>query len=232
MPPLTNGKTALLFGYTGLIGGILAELLLNDDRYSEVKVFVRGNIEKTHPKLKIIINPLHDPNEISDEIMGDELFCCLGTTMKKAGSKAKFEKVDFELPVEIARIASQNGVNKFLVVSSIGANSHAKGFYLKTKGRMEEKIKSFPFGQVVIMRPSLLLGQREEKRMGEEIGKILAGITSFLFKGRLRKFKPIHAENVAKAMLYMANTHSAKRVFESDVIEELSRQQQLISIPA
>ena len=214
----TKNKTALVFGYTGLTGGILTKLLLEDERYSEVKVFTRHDIESEQPKLKVIVNDLDNIDELKEEITGDDLFCCLGTTMKKAGSKAIFEKVDLHLPVDIARIASGNKVNKFLVVSSIGANKKSSNFYLRTKGKMEEAVSSFPFGQLSILRPSMLLGERGEKRMWEEIGKSFMSFFGFLFRGPLKKYRPVHAEKVARAMIHFANVLNAPVICESDRI--------------
>lgn len=222
----TKEKTALVFGQTGLIGGILTKLLLADERYTEVKVFSRRKVEEEHPKLKIVINSLENISEIAGEIKGDDLFCCLGTTMKKAGSKAAFERVDLHLPVEIAAIASANGVNKFLVVSSIGADKKSRGFYLRTKGKMEQAVSSMHFGQISVMRPSLLLGNRGEVRTGEEVGKFLAAVTGFLFRGPLKKYKPIRAEKVAIAMIRLANMLNAPVIHESHKIEEIAVQKQ------
>lgn len=220
----TKEKTALVFGFTGLVGGILTNLLLEDERYSKVKVFLRKRNDFKHPKLEVVVNELENINEIEKEIKGDDLFCCLGTTMKKAGSKTEFEKVDLHLPVTIARIASRNGVNKFLVVSSIGAAKKSSGFYLRTKGRMEEAIVKFPFGQISIFRPSLLLGKRSELRRGEVFGRFLALSMGFLLKGPLKKYRPIHAEKVARAMIRLANMLNAPVIYESDKIEEMGSQ--------
>jgi uncharacterized protein YbjT (DUF2867 family) len=221
MPKKPKKKTALVFGSTGLIGGIITELLLKDDNYHEVRVFSRRKIEIEHPKLKVVINDLEDPDKIAEEIMGDDLFCCLGTTMKKAGSKAAFEKVDLHLPVSVARIASENGVSKFLVVSSIGAGSSSMGFYLRTKGKMEEAVTSFPFRYIAVLRPSLLLGDRREVRKGEEVGKFLATVTMPLYRGPLKKYRPIQGATVAKAMIKLANSQKEGiDFFESDEIEK------------
>ena len=176
--------------------------------------------------MKEIVNSLVSINEIADDITGDDLFCCLGTTIKKAGSKEEFERIDFHLPVEIARIASKNRVNKFIVISSIGADTKSSGFYLKTKGKMEEMVSLLPFRQVSILRPSLLLGERKEIRRGEEFAKFFTTSMQFIFKGRLRKYKPIHAETVAMAMLRLANMVNAPVVYESDKLEELVRRKQ------
>ncbi len=219
----TRGKTAIVFGNTGLIGSILTNLLLVDERYNEVKVFTRRIPEKEHPKLKVIVNNLLLPEEFADEIAGDDLFCCLGTTMKKAGSRKEFERIDLHLPVEIARIASKKGVNKFIVISSIGASPKSTNFYLRTKGKMEEMVSALQFGQVSILRPSLLLGKRGEIRKGEEIAKFLTSCINFVFKGRLSRYKPIKAETVAKAMIHLANMVNAPVVYESDKLEELVR---------
>ena len=195
METKSKDKTALVFGSTGLTGRALTKLLLNDDRYSRVVIFVRKPVQNDHPKLEIIVDDLSDPGKISGKIRGDELFCCLGTTMKKAGSKKAFQHVDLDLPVELARIAHSNEVGKFLVISSIGANPASGNFYLQTKGKMEEGISHYDFRQISIFRPSLLLGKRDEFRLGEEVGKFLFKVLSFLLVGPLKKYKGINVSH-------------------------------------
>jgi uncharacterized protein YbjT (DUF2867 family) len=218
----TKEKTALVFGSTGLTGRELTSLLLLDEHYEKIKVFVRKSTGISNPKLIEIIDKLEDPDKIAAEIVGDDLFCCLGTTMKKAGSRKAFEWVDLELPVRIAAIASKNGIRKFLVVSSIGASLNSGSFYLRTKGVMEKKVLEFQFQQSNILRPSLLLGNREEFRFGETIGKVMFRIISFLFIGTLRKYRGIKASTVAKAMIKLANSDNSTTMIESDKICEIA----------
>lgn len=220
----TREKTALVFGATGLIGTELTSLLLSNDRYETVKVFVRNTLDIQHPKLKQVINSLENPGEISEEIKGDDLYCCLGTTRKKAGSKEAFEWVDLHLPLKIADIAEKNGVRKYIVVSSIGAKPDSRNFYLKTKGNMEKGILEHNFENICIVRPSILLGQRKERRFGEEVGKFMIGLFSFLLTGPLKKYKGIHAETVAKAMIRLANSVNKRVILESHKLQDTGNQ--------
>ena len=218
---MEQGKTALVFGATGLIGRELTNLLLSDSRYTIVKVFVRKSLQINHPKLQEVIDELKEPEAISHEISGDHLFCCLGTTIKKAGSEKKFEWVDLELPTRIADIASSNKISRFIIISSIGASTNSATFYLKTKGVMESRIMGKKFSKIHILRPSLLMGKREEFRIGEEAGKVVMRFLSFLFLGSLRKYKPIESGRVARAIIILANSDYPDVIVESDQIDEL-----------
>jgi uncharacterized protein YbjT (DUF2867 family) len=219
----TKEKIALVFGSTGLTGRELTNLLLIDDHYEKIKVFVRKSTGINHPKLIEIIDKLEDPEKIAHEISGDDLFCCLGTTMKKAGSRKAFEWVDLELPARIAAIGSKNSIRKYLVVSSLGANSSSGNFYMRTKGIMEKRVLETDFQQITILRPSMLLGNREEFRFGEKIGQVVFRCLSMLFIGPLRKYRAIEVINVAKAMIKLANSVSSKTVIESDEIYEIAK---------
>ncbi len=223
MQTKSKDKTALVFGYTGLTGGALTNLLLTDDRYTTVKIFVRKPVQNPHPKMEIILDDLTNINRINEKIKGDELYCCLGTTIKKAGSKEAFEHVDLDLPSDLAATAYANGVAKFLVISSLGANKSSGNFYLKTKGRMEEEISSYKFRQVSIFRPSLLLGRRDEFRFGEQAGKFIFQLLGFLFVGPLKKYRGIPAETVARAMITVANNIPARKIYPSDEISRLGK---------
>jgi uncharacterized protein YbjT (DUF2867 family) len=216
-------KTALVFGATGLTGKDLTGLLLDDNRYERVKVFVRRSLLINNSKLIEIISDLKNPDLIAGEIRGDHLFCCLGTTIKKAGSRKNFEWADLELPSLIAGIAEKNGVEKFIVISSIGANSQSSNFYLRTKGKMEERIRGHKFMKTHILRPSMLLGQREEFRFGEEAGKIFMKLFSFMFSGSLAKYKGIRTVNVARAMISVANSDYPDVIIESGKIEQIAQ---------
>jgi uncharacterized protein YbjT (DUF2867 family) len=224
MPLKTKDKTALVFGATGLVGSELTNLLLANDHYECVKIFVRKKIDLQHPKLVQVVNDLSNPEEISSEITGDDLYCCLGTTRKKAGSKEAFEWVDLQLPLKVAEIALKNEVRKYLVVSSIGAKPESRNFYLRTKGNMEKGLLAMNFENIGIVRPSILLGQRKERRLGEEAGKIIIRIFSFLFSGPLKKYKGIQAETVARAMIRLANTVNKRVILESHKLQDTGKQ--------
>lgn len=215
-----NAKTAIVFGATGLVGSELLKLLCASEMYSSVKTIGRRSSGISDAKLTEIVNPLLDPDEIRDVIKGDDLFCCLGTTIKKAGSREVFRKIDLELPVKLAKIAQENQVKKFIVVSSIGAKAGSRNFYLRTKGEMEKQVLEANIPDIIVVRPSMLLGNRDEFRFGENIGKALMKVFSPLLTGKLRKYRGIEAHTVAKAMFNLANAGENQEIFESDELEE------------
>lgn len=215
-------KIAILFGATGLVGNNVLMRLLSDDRYEKIKVFSRGELSVKNEKITIIQTDFSNFEELKPKITGTDVFCCLGTTIKKAGSQENFKKIDFELVVNIAKAAYENKVPDFLVISSVGANSKSGNFYLRTKGEMEEEILNIPFSKLVILRPSLLLGKRKEFRLFEEIGKAIFSFLSFLLLGKLRKFKPNNASDVGKVMVKLANVTTSKKVFEPNDINLFS----------
>jgi uncharacterized protein YbjT (DUF2867 family) len=213
------GKTALVFGATGLVGGELLKRLVQDPVYTKVKIFVRRNPKIKDDKLEVYIIDLDHPELFENNIYGDVLFCCLGTTIKTAGSKERFRKVDFESPARLAGIANRNGVPDFLVISSIGANGKSSNFYLKTKGEMELAVGKHKFQKLAILRPSLLIGTREEFRAGELTGKVIMKlIKPFLF-GPLKRYKPVKGSSVATAMIKIAAGKNGFKVYESEEIE-------------
>lgn len=213
-------KTALLLGATGLIGSNCLNYLLADNSYDLVKVFSRRSLNRTHPKLKEYISNFNQIEENKEVIFCDDLFCCLGTTIKKAGSKENFKLVDFEYPYIAAKLALANGAKQFLLVSSIGADAKSKNFYLRVKGEVEDAISNLSFNTVLIFRPSLLLGSRNEIRPAEKIGGAAAKILSLFFFGGLKKYKPIEAKNVAKAMVIFANgNYGGVKIIQSDEIK-------------
>jgi len=211
-------KTAIIFGATGLVGSYVLNYLLYDDRYEKIKIFTRKPLNINHSKIEETIIDILNFDSYSDKIKGDDLFCCIGTTRGKAGSKENFKKIDFLVPVKIAEIAYNNGVDNFIVISSIGANHKSKIFYLKVKGMMEEEVKKFKFKKLFILRPSMLLGKRNEFRLLEEIGKILMRLFGFLMVKQFKKYKGIKASTVARCMINLANCTTGKTVIESDEI--------------
>lgn len=215
--------TAVVLGATGLTGNSLVTLLLHDNRFSKVKVLLRSPSLKQRPGLEAVIVDFDDEEGLASALHGDVLFCCIGTTIAKAGSKENFRKVDFEIPVRCATIAHRQNMQQFLLVSAIGANPASINFYSRTKGETEQAIEKIGFPALHIFRPSVLLGPREEFRLGEWIGKFLILVFYFLLQGRWKKYRSIKAVNVAKAMINAAiNTPSGTHVYESDAIKELA----------
>jgi uncharacterized protein YbjT (DUF2867 family) len=222
MPELS---TAIVFGASGLVGGNLVKELVNNASYGKVILVVRKPLIATNPKVQEV--PLDKFEELDlTGILPSEVsvFCCLGTTIKKAGSKEEFKKVDYELPLKAAFWAKDSGFKTFIAVSSIGANAQSGNFYLKTKGEMEESIKALAIQRTVFVRPSLLMGTRDEFRLAEEIAKALSGVMNALLYGPLKKYRPIKASKVAKAMVILASKEDPDNYYETDKLELLISQ--------
>jgi len=200
-------KTAIIFGSTGLVGNHLLNLLLNDDDYSKIKIFVRSEYHIINPKIEII----------------KFVFFSIGTTKKETSDNNEYRRVEYDIPVKIAQIAKKNKINSFLYVSSIGSTPKTKNSYLKNKGDVEEVLKNLNFPHLSIIRPSLLLGSRKKFRFGEFFAQKTFKNLSFLFQGFLKQFKPIDAKNVAKAMLVISKNNFENIYFNSDYLQTLSK---------
>ena len=214
-------KTALLFGASGLVGNHLLNQLISNNNYSKIKLFVRSTINISDPKIEIIQTDFKNLENHKEDIIGDDCFFCIGTTKKNSPDKNEYRRIELEVPKQIAQIAKSNSVNSFVFVSSGYADPKSSGDYLKFKGEVEEELKRLNFPKLGIMRPSFLLGDRKEKRVGEKIGVFIFKLLSPLLLGPLKKMKPIHSETVAKAMIRTANKNLEKNVFESNEIVEL-----------
>jgi uncharacterized protein YbjT (DUF2867 family) len=215
-------KTALIIGSTGLIGSELLNLLLESSHYAKVITFVKRDTGIKHPKLTQHVIDFDKPETYKELVVGDDFFCTIGTTIKKAGSKEAFRKVDFEYPRQFASFALQNKVKQFLIISSLSADAKSGNFYLKTKGEIQDFLKDCNFESVAVLQPSLLLGNRTEFRLGEKVGAFFMKSLSFLFLGNLKKYKPIEGKTVAKALLKIAETNKKGfKIYESDAIQEI-----------
>ena len=216
-------KKALIFGSSGLIGNQLLNKLIESNNYNKIKLFVRSIHEINDPKIEIIETDFNNLEKHKEDIKGDDCFFCIGTTKKNAPDKDEYRRIEYNIPVEIAQIAKLNSVNSFLYVSSGFANSKSSSAYLRYKGEVEEELKKLNFPKLVILRPSILLGDRKKNRVVEEIGIIVMKMFSPLFFGGLKKMKPIHSEKVAKAMLIVAQDDFQQTIFESNQIVEINK---------
>jgi len=199
-----SAKTAVLLGASGLVGGYCLQTLLADSRYARILLLGRRELVAVrHPRLgqKVVD---FDALTQSDFAGADEVFCAMGTTIRKAGSQQDFRHVDVDYPLAAARLSQQAGAKQFLSVSSVAANSAAKNFYLKTKGELEQEIGKLGFKAFHIFRPSLLLGKREEFRLGERVAMAAMPLLNFAMLGGLRRYRAISAESVGKAMVVAA----------------------------
>ena len=214
-------KTALVFGSSGLVGSHLVRLLNKNSIYEKIKLFVRSTSEIKTSKIEIINTDFNNLSNHKEDINGDDCFFCIGTTKKNTPDKDEYRRIEYDIPVEIAKIAKSNSINSFFYVSSGFADSKSSSAYLKNKGQVEEELIKLNFSILGIMRPSFLVGNRKEKRPGEEVGIFFFKIFSPLLLGPLKKMRPIQSEKVAKVMIKVASENLKKTIFESNEISEL-----------
>jgi nucleoside-diphosphate-sugar epimerase len=217
-------KTALIFGSSGLVGNELLNVIRQNNNYNKIKLFVRSFSVSHGPKIEIIKTDFNNLENYRNSMLGDDCFFCIGTTRKETPDKNEYRRVEYNLPVDIAKIAKSNSVKSFIYVSSIGANSNSSSFYLKNKGQVEEELNKINFSKLAIIRPSILLGNRKVFRLGEVIGIFIMKTLSIFFLGSLKKYKPIQAQKVAEAMVSIVQNYNRKTVFESDELNKPIRQ--------
>lgn len=215
----TNMKTALIAGSTGLIGKALVQALLDSGRYGLIKALTRTPLGIEHPKLQPITVDFSKLDEYRDALEADDVFCCLGTTMAKAKTKENFRRVDYDYVVSLAGITASKGAKQFLLVSALGADKESSIFYNRVKGEAEEAVRDLPFRAIHILRPSLLLGPRDESRPGEDAAKVMYRVFGWLIP---KKYKAIDSQTVAHAMLRLASreeegvfVHESREISES-----------------
>lgn len=217
-------RKALVVGATGLVGKRVVNQILQNDNYEKVTILVRNSSGITHDKLEEVVINFQNIEEYEQYFYVNDVFSCLGTTIKTAKTKEKFKEVDYDYTINTANIAKKTNVQNFLVISSLGANSRSRVFYNKVKGEVERDLVNLSMNTLFIFRPSLLLGDRKEFRIGEKVAEKIAEIFSFVFTGKLQKYKPIHAEKVAKAMIISAlKNETGNRIIESNDIDEISK---------
>ncbi|HEY4431160.1 MAG TPA: oxidoreductase [Paenibacillus sp.] len=218
-------RIAMVLGATGLVGKAVTEELLNRDGWGEVRVLVRTPLAIEHPKLKQIVVDWENLANYTESFEGvHSIFSCLGTTIKKAGSQEKFERVDLHYPLDAAAIAKSQGVKQFLTVSSIGANAKSRNFYSRTKGRAEAGLIAIGFPGLHLFRPSLLLGQREEFRLGERVAAGLMKTLDFIKVGKAAQYRAIAGTTVARAMVNIASADTqGLHIYTNEVIHVIGK---------
>ncbi|MEP6648131.1 MAG: NAD-dependent epimerase/dehydratase family protein [Saprospiraceae bacterium] len=199
-------KVAVLFGASGLIGHFCLRRLLVHQAYEKVISIGRSPISATHPKLIHYEVDMSRSDNYRHLMRGDDLFICLGTTMKKAGSREEFFSIDHDLSFNVAKTGSLQGMNQLIFVSSIGADNRSLIYYLKVKGELESNVRRLPYWGIHIMRPSLLLGAREDQRPAEQLAGLLGKGLQRFSGSILGDIAPIDADDVAKAMVQSAQS--------------------------
>lgn len=216
------GKTAIILGATGLTGNLLLEKLIADKNYSKIKLFSRNSVDVSSGKIEEFIIDLLALEDSINDFVADEVFCCIGTTAAKTKDKKLYKAIDSGIPVTAAKIAKENGIGTFIVISSMGADANSSVFYNRTKGEMECDVLKHSIKNTYILRPSLIGGNRNEFRLGEKIGKGIMRIFNPLLVGSLEKYKMIHPEKIANCMRILANTKPNETIFSSDNIQEIA----------
>lgn len=215
-------KTAIILGATGLTGGILLDKLLQDERYSRIKLFSRSPIGVKNGKIEEHLVDLFELELYKDDFIADEVFCCIGTTQAKTPNEEIYHKIDYGIPISAAKLAKSNGINTFLVISALGADENSRFFYNRTKGEMERDVLAEKIPKTYIFQPSLIAGKREEKRPFENAWKQVMKVGDHLLVGPLKKYRSIHPESIARAMVYVANNLYSAIKIESKEIREIA----------
>jgi uncharacterized protein YbjT (DUF2867 family) len=215
-------KSAIILGATGLTGGILLNELLEDNRYDTVKIFSRSASQIHHSKLEEHLGDLLTLSSFKRKFIADEVYCCIGTTKSKTPNKEMYRSIDFGIPVAAAKLCSENNIATFLVISALGADANSAVFYNKIKGQMEEAVLKQGITHTYILQPSIIGGQRDERRLGELIAKKLFLVFNSLLQGPLKKYRSIQASTIAKAMIWLANNSYVKNRITSDEIENIA----------
>lgn len=229
MEPVNSGKKrAVVFGATGMIGQELTNQLIKNTDYEAVITVVRRKLPVTDQKLEqVLIADYSELPGIKDKLRADRYYCCIGTTIKKAGSKEVFRNTDHGIPLIIAQTAEALPVPSLVVISSIGADNRSSNFYLRTKGEMEKAVREAYSGNLKFIRPSFLMGKRDESRFGEQSAIAFMKAFGWLFAGPLRKYRGIRTEDVAAAMIKISDLPPGRMIYESDTLLDIASEKLL-----
>lgn len=213
-------KTAIVAGASGLIGRSVTQNLLDSNQYAKVIAFVRKPLGISHEKYSELNIDFDQLEDMEDFPKADDIFCCLGTTIKKAGSKEAFYKVDFTYCYNLAERALTSGADRFFLVSSIGSDKNSSQFYSRVKGELEDEVSFLDYKTIYIFKPSLLRGNRSESRPGEKFAQLITRIIPFI--GPWKKYRPIHADKVADAMIKVAKQDDKGCYFyQSEIMQKM-----------
>ncbi len=215
-------KTAILLGATGLTGGILLQKLIKDPGYSKVILFSRSTVAVKDGKIEEHLIDLFKLEEYAELFNGDVVYCCIGTTKSKTPNEETYRKIDYGIPVAAAKLCNENGIGTFEVISSMGSNPKSKVFYNRIKGEMEEAILAQKISNTYIFQPSLIAGDRVEKRFFENLAKKTLKVLNFVLIGPLEKYRSIHPETIAKAMIKVEKNGFPRTRIQSQEIKEIA----------
>lgn len=217
-------KRAVLFGASGLTGSALLPMLCNNDDYSEVICFVRKQIHHLHDKQQNILTDFSDLDKHAAMFQNADVYCCLGTTNKNVNNdKDAYREADLHRPMRIAMLTKNNGGNQLLIISAMGANVNSSIFYNRLKGELQNKLMEMNLPGLHIFQPSLLLGDRKENRPGEKFGKVMMAILQPILIGGWKKYRAIHVNAVAKAMMTTAaKQQTGNHIYTSDKIQQIA----------
>ncbi|MFK7833779.1 MAG: NAD(P)H-binding protein [Winogradskyella sp.] len=215
-------KTALILGASGLTGSYVLQKLIADERYDTIKLISRSKLKDQPAKVSQFIGDLLDLEQFKTDFIADEVYCCIGTTKSKTPDKTLYKKIDYGIPVSASKLAKINGIETFLVISSIGADKNSTTFYTKTKGEMEQDVLKQNIKNTYVLRPSLIGGQRHEKRTLEHMGLKFFKVIQPLLIGPLKKYRIVKAETIATAMIHLANSNQQQtNIINSEDIQQL-----------
>ena len=221
---MTNTKTAIILGATGLTGSLLLKKLLSDDSYATVKLFSRKASGITSPKIKEFIGDIIQLENFASDFTADVVFCCIGTTKAKTKDESVYRTIDYGIPVKAAQLAKENNISTFIVISAMGANIKSSIFYNRTKGEMERDVLLLEIPRTYILQPSLILGNRTEHRAGEKIAAFFMQFFTLFLIGGLKKYRAIEAKAIANTMFNLVGLKLESQILESDRIQENSEQ--------
>ena len=215
-------KTAIILGATGLTGKLLLQSLLKDERYGSVTLFSRNSCGIKHPKINEYIVDLFELEHYKEKFKGDEVFCCIGTTKAKTSDKEIYTKIDYGIPVAAATLCKVNDIETIVVISALGAKKKSKIFYNRVKGKMEAAVSDLNIKHTYLLQPSLITGDREEKRIGESIMKFVMSLLIPLLKiGDLNRYQPIHPQTIVNCMIWVANNEYKSGRIKSKTIQQI-----------
>lgn len=216
-------KTALVLGATGLVGTELVKILVQQNQFEKIHLLVRKPIQPIDPACEVHVVDFDKMDTYPELFQVNDVFCCLGTTIKKAKTKEAFRNVDYQYPLEAAKMAVNQGAEKFLIITAMGANAKSMFFYNRVKGDVESALQQLKLPALHIFRPSLLLGDRGEQRFGEDVAAKFSGVLNMLMAGPLRPYKAIEAKKVAAAMAAAAQSvKTGVHIYPSHEIEQMA----------